>query len=119
MPFQTTTDETITKILTKKLSLGDPAGSSIEPCSSTFRGPFPESESETRHIARFIKGNSDVIKAVISVHSYAQMILYPFNFALGKYPKNNDEQVGWPRVNNKALGPKMLDLTEQNRGQHE
>ena len=71
----------------------DPQGSRIEPCVSAFRGPFAESESETRHIADFIKGHNDVIKAVVTVHSFAQAILYPYNYELKKYPTNNDEQV--------------------------
>jgi len=71
----------------------DIQGSSVEPCSSTFRGPFAFSESETRHISDFIKGHNNVIKAVVTLHSFAQMILYPYNYEIGKYPLNNDEQV--------------------------
>ncbi|XP_076814919.1 carboxypeptidase B-like [Clavelina lepadiformis] len=67
-------------------------GSSEEPCSSLYHGPMAESESETRHIARFISGHNDTIKAVVSLHSYAQVILYPYNYQLKQYPPNNNEQ---------------------------
>nr|CAB3233257.1 carboxypeptidase B [Phallusia mammillata] len=67
-------------------------GGSQEPCSSLFYGTHAESESEVRHLARFITAHNDSIKAVVNVHSYAQVILFPYNYKLGEYPPNVEEQ---------------------------
>lgn len=66
-------------------------GASPNPCDITYHGPMGFSESEVRHLSYFIENNKDVIKAVISVHSYGQYLLYPYNYALGAYPDNQLE----------------------------
>lgn len=72
-----------------KFILGE--GASGNPCSATFYGPAAASESETRHLQNYIQGKGD-IDAVITVHSYSQLILYPYNYA-EILPPNNDELV--------------------------
>ena len=71
--------------------LGD--GASANPCDITYHGPAAASESEVRHLTYFINENSDSITAAISVHSYSQLILWPFNYAEGVYPPNKEEHV--------------------------
>ncbi|XP_023262787.1 carboxypeptidase A1 [Seriola lalandi dorsalis] len=55
------------------------AGASGQPCSETYRGPRAESESEVKSIVDFVKSHGN-FKAFISIHSYSQMLLYPYGY---------------------------------------
>ncbi|XP_017694725.1 PREDICTED: carboxypeptidase A1-like [Lepidothrix coronata] len=55
------------------------AGSSGDPCSDIYHGPFPHSEREVKAIVDFIRGHGNV-KSVISIHSYSQMLLFPYGY---------------------------------------
>ncbi|KAM9854627.1 carboxypeptidase A5 [Aulostomus maculatus] len=57
---------------------GEP-GASGNPCSETYRGPRPESESEVKSIVDFVRSHGN-IKAFVSIHAYSQMLLYPFGY---------------------------------------
>lgn len=61
-------------------------GSSPHPCSYTYSGPMAASESEVRHLQNYIMGNKNDIKSVVTVHSYSQLILYPYNYAANPCP---------------------------------
>uniref|UniRef100_A0A8B9KXI8 Carboxypeptidase A1 n=1 Tax=Astyanax mexicanus TaxID=7994 RepID=A0A8B9KXI8_ASTMX len=52
-------------------------GSSGNPCSETYRGPYVNSESEVKAIVDFV-GSHGNLKAFVSIHSYSQMLLYPY-----------------------------------------
>nr|XP_048308573.1 carboxypeptidase B [Myodes glareolus] len=65
-------------------------GASRSPCSDTYCGPAAESEKETKALADFIRQNLSSIKAYLTIHSYSQMMLYPYSYA-NKLPSNNDE----------------------------
>ncbi|XP_061438638.1 carboxypeptidase A2-like [Rhineura floridana] len=52
-------------------------GSSNNPCSDTYCGPSANSEAEVRSIVDFVKGHGN-LKAVISIHSYSQLLMYPY-----------------------------------------
>ncbi|XP_026221479.1 carboxypeptidase A1-like [Anabas testudineus] len=54
-------------------------GASSNSCSETYRGPSPHSESEVKAIFDFVKSHGN-IKAFISIHSYSQMLLYPYGY---------------------------------------
>ncbi|XP_069544419.1 carboxypeptidase A1-like [Brachyistius frenatus] len=54
-------------------------GASSNPCSETYRGPRAHSESEVRSIVDFVKSHGN-FKAFISIHSYSQMLLYPYGY---------------------------------------
>uniref|UniRef100_A0A7N6BF08 Carboxypeptidase A1 n=1 Tax=Anabas testudineus TaxID=64144 RepID=A0A7N6BF08_ANATE len=54
-------------------------GASSSPCSETYRGPSAHSESEVKSIVDFVKSHGN-IKAFISIHSYSQMLMYPYAF---------------------------------------
>ncbi|XP_064413003.1 carboxypeptidase B2 [Latimeria chalumnae] len=56
------------------------AGASSDPCAQTYCGPFPESEPEVRAVADFIRKNKESIKGYISIHSYSQMVLFPYSY---------------------------------------
>ncbi|XP_063337004.1 carboxypeptidase A1-like [Pelmatolapia mariae] len=53
-------------------------GSSGDPCSQTYRGPRAQSESEVNSIVKFV--NSHNIKAFISIHSYSQLLMFPYGY---------------------------------------
>ena len=74
-------------------------GASPYPCDITYHGPVAFSESCTRHLSYFIEANSDVIDTVITVHSYGQYLLYPYNFDLVTVPENKDLHVSWKKIN--------------------
>uniref|UniRef100_A0AAX7V774 Carboxypeptidase A1 n=1 Tax=Astatotilapia calliptera TaxID=8154 RepID=A0AAX7V774_ASTCA len=57
---------------------GEP-GASSSPCSETYRGPSAHSESEVKSIVDFVKSHGN-IKAFISIHSYSQMLMYPYGY---------------------------------------
>ncbi|KAF6085612.1 carboxypeptidase A5 [Phyllostomus discolor] len=56
-------------------------GSNDNPCSETYRGPYPHSEPEVAATADFITAHGNV-KALISIHSYSQMLMYPYGHSL-------------------------------------
>ncbi|XP_077365822.1 carboxypeptidase B [Festucalex cinctus] len=55
-------------------------GASSSPCSDTFCGYKPESEIEVKNVADFIRRNKSAIKAYITVHSYSQLLLFPYSY---------------------------------------
>lgn len=56
----------------------DNVGSSPEPGSAVYRGTAPFSEPETRAIRDFFMGKN--FRALVSYHSYSQIILYPWGY---------------------------------------
>ncbi|XP_051808606.1 carboxypeptidase A5 isoform X3 [Acanthochromis polyacanthus] len=65
-------------------------GASSSPCSETYRGPRAESESEVKSIVDFVKSHGN-IKAFISIHSYSQMLLYPYGYT--RTPAKDDAEL--------------------------
>ncbi|XP_028603199.2 carboxypeptidase A1-like isoform X2 [Podarcis muralis] len=59
------------------------AGSSGNPCTETYRGPYPNSEPEVKAIVDFVKSHGN-IKAFVSIHSYSQLLLYPYGYTSKK-----------------------------------
>ncbi|XP_071383660.1 carboxypeptidase B isoform X1 [Centroberyx affinis] len=55
-------------------------GASSNPCSDTFCGHKPESEIEVKNVADFIRRNKSVIKAYLTIHSYSQLLLFPYSY---------------------------------------
>lgn len=58
-------------------------GASSNPCSDTFCGYSPESEIEVKNVADFIRRNKSIMKAYITVHSYSQLLLFPYSYKYG------------------------------------
>ncbi|KAM5172672.1 carboxypeptidase A1-like [Mantella aurantiaca] len=54
-------------------------GSSGTPCSETYRGRAANSEPEVKAIVDFVKSHGN-IKGFVSIHSYSQMLLYPYGY---------------------------------------
>ncbi|XP_067390969.1 carboxypeptidase A1-like [Emydura macquarii macquarii] len=59
------------------------AGASGNPCSETYRGPYANSEREVKAIVDFVKSHGN-IKAFISIHSYSQLLLYPYGYTTAR-----------------------------------
>ncbi|XP_067107358.1 carboxypeptidase B isoform X2 [Osmerus mordax] len=55
-------------------------GASSNPCSDTFCGSKPESEIEVKNVADFIRKNKSIIKAYLTIHSYSQLLLFPYSY---------------------------------------
>ncbi|XP_006887190.1 PREDICTED: carboxypeptidase A1 [Elephantulus edwardii] len=55
------------------------AGASNSPCSETYHGQYANSEVEVKSIVDFVKAHGN-IKAFVSIHSYSQLLLYPFGY---------------------------------------
>ncbi|XP_044147684.1 carboxypeptidase B-like [Bufo gargarizans] len=66
------------------------AGATSSPCSEIYCGPTPESDSETRALGDFIRSNLSSIKAYLTIHSYSQMLLFPYSYKNAK-AENHDE----------------------------
>ncbi|XP_008305993.1 carboxypeptidase A6 isoform X2 [Cynoglossus semilaevis] len=61
-------------------------GASYHPCDDTYCGPFPESEPEVKAVAKFLRKHKKRVKAYISIHAYAQMLLYPYSYKYAAIP---------------------------------
>lgn len=63
-------------------------GASGNPCSSTYHGSSAFSEPETRNIKNYLEDLR--VKPVLgySIHSYSQLLLWPYGFGINKYPGN-------------------------------
>ncbi|KAF5899816.1 carboxypeptidase B, partial [Clarias magur] len=55
-------------------------GASSYPCSDTYCGPTVESEIEVQNVANFIRKNKSIIKAYLTIHSYSQLLLFPYSY---------------------------------------
>ncbi|KAI7792380.1 carboxypeptidase B isoform X1 [Triplophysa rosa] len=58
-------------------------GASSNPCSDTYCGSRPESEIESKNLANFIRTNKSIIKSYLTVHSYSQLLLFPYSYKYG------------------------------------
>ncbi|NXG33752.1 CBPB1 Carboxypeptidase, partial [Dromaius novaehollandiae] len=65
-------------------------GASSRPCDSTYCGSAPESEKETKALADFIREHLSTIKAYLTIHSYSQLLLFPYSYTY-TYPSNYEE----------------------------
>ncbi|XP_067146093.1 carboxypeptidase A1-like [Apteryx mantelli] len=64
-------------------------GSSSNPCSETYHGPYAHSESEVSAIADFILRHGNV-KAAVSIHSYSQMLMFPYGYKAAPAPDRRE-----------------------------
>ena len=71
------------------------SGASANSCSETYRGPYANSEPEVKAIVDFVENHGN-IKAFISIHSYSQLLLYPYGYTSTPVP-DQSELVGLMR----------------------
>lgn len=67
----------------------------------TYHGPYPNSEPEVKSIVDFVKSHGN-IKAFVSIHSYSQLLLYPYGYTETPAPNAQElvrpmcfEGLGW------------------------
>ncbi|OWK56229.1 Carboxypeptidase B2 [Lonchura striata] len=65
-------------------------GASHSECQEIYCGPYPESEPEVKAVARFVRDHKDTIKAYITMHSYSQLVLFPYSYTMNK-SKDHEE----------------------------
>ncbi|KFP47475.1 Carboxypeptidase B [Cathartes aura] len=65
-------------------------GASKNPCDSTYCGSAPESEKETKALADFIREHLSTVKAYLTIHSYSQLLLFPYSYT-HELPSNYEE----------------------------
>ena len=63
-----------------ELTVDDPMACSDSPAHPTYRGPGPASEPEVQAMQKFELDPANGIKAVLELHSYGEMILYPWSY---------------------------------------
>uniref|UniRef100_F7E9F3 Carboxypeptidase A1 n=1 Tax=Monodelphis domestica TaxID=13616 RepID=F7E9F3_MONDO len=78
------------------------AGASSNPCSETYRGKFANSEVEVKSIVDFVTNHGN-IKAFISIHSYSQLLLYPYGYTTTRVAHQSElDQLAKAAVENLA-----------------
>ncbi|XP_053575722.1 carboxypeptidase A1-like [Bombina bombina] len=64
-------------------------GSSSNPCTETYRGRAAHSEPEVKAIVDFVKSHRN-IKGFVSIHSYSQMLLFPYGYTSALTPDHQE-----------------------------
>ncbi|KAI9578870.1 zinc carboxypeptidase A 1 [Glossina fuscipes] len=67
-------------------------GSSTDPCRYDYAGPSEGSELETQRLIKFIQNNvnKEQIRTYIALHSYSQMIMFPYGYSKELAPNYDD-----------------------------
>ncbi|EPY84625.1 carboxypeptidase A1 precursor [Camelus ferus] len=68
---------------------GRVSGASSSPCSETYHGKSANSEVEVKSVVDFVNDHGN-IKAFLSIHSYSQLLLYPYGYKT-ESPSDKDE----------------------------
>ncbi|XP_055678989.1 zinc carboxypeptidase-like isoform X1 [Lutzomyia longipalpis] len=84
-------------------------GSSSDPCTYDFAGGSVNSEPEVAAIAQFIKTHvkESRIKTFLSLHSYSQLLMFPFGSTTEQVPNYSDL---------KEIGQKAIDALAKKHG---
>nr|XP_044606173.1 carboxypeptidase A4 isoform X2 [Equus asinus] len=61
------------------------AGTSNNPCSEVYHGPHANSEVEVKSVVDFIQQHGN-FKCFIDLHSYSQLLMYPYGYTVNKAP---------------------------------
>ncbi|OWK62238.1 Carboxypeptidase B [Lonchura striata] len=77
-------------------------GASEYPCDATYCGSAPESEKETKALADFIREHLSTIKAYLTIHSYSQLLLFPYSYTYN-LPSDYEELNSIARAASKEL----------------
>ena len=65
-------------------------GSDTDSCSLNYRGPTPFSEVEIRNLRDFVLAHKEDIKYYQALHSYRQMIIFPWGYTMDPAPGMSD-----------------------------
>jgi len=75
-------------------------GTSSNPCSDTYHGPYPFSEVEVRNVARYLYRMKRRLVGYMDIHAYSQLWMTPWGHAKRAYPPTYSEM---KRVADKAV----------------
>jgi carboxypeptidase T len=67
-------------------------GSSKDPNSDTYMGPRPFSEPETQAVKNYVEAHEN-ISILLSLHTFSQLILYPWGHTYDPITQQNDRRV--------------------------
>ena len=70
-------------------------GASDDPCTEIYCGAFPESEPESQAVADFLRSHKDSVQIYLSIHSYSQMLLFPYSCTLEEAENHKDLVSGY------------------------
>ncbi|KAK1343704.1 hypothetical protein QTO34_014257, partial [Cnephaeus nilssonii] len=73
-----------------------------DPCGETYAGPTPESEKETKAVTDFILSHLKSIRGYITMHSYSQMLLFPYGYT-SELPPDQEELAKVAKISTDAL----------------
>ncbi|XP_072266230.1 carboxypeptidase B-like [Pyxicephalus adspersus] len=65
-------------------------GASSRACDETYCGASAESERESQALANFVRANIGSIKAYLTIHSYSQMLLFPYSYTYSLAKDHNE-----------------------------
>ncbi|XP_061571651.1 carboxypeptidase B2 [Cololabis saira] len=65
-------------------------GASHDPCTEIYCGAFPESEPESEAVANFLRRHKNSIQLYLSIHSYSQMLLFPYSCSHDEAENHSD-----------------------------
>jgi len=66
-------------------------GAGTDPSQVDYAGPKAFSEIECLNVANFLKTHNDSLKAFVSIHGYAGMIMYSYAYEKNIYPPDVEE----------------------------
>uniref|UniRef100_A0A8C1WT80 Carboxypeptidase A4 n=1 Tax=Cyprinus carpio TaxID=7962 RepID=A0A8C1WT80_CYPCA len=66
-------------------------GASKDPCSDSYHGPYAHSEVEVKNVVDLIMGHGN-FKSFISVHSYSQLLMYPYGYTCTDIPDMSESK---------------------------
>ena len=72
--------------LNRNFAQGYGIGASENPCTEVYQGTEPFSEKESQAIRDHIQSTSN-IKAAVSIHSYGNVLIYPWGFQKKQHPR--------------------------------
>merc|ERR1712168_1041245 len=73
-------------------------GTSSNPCSDTYHGPYAFSEIETRNVARYLYSIKSRLVGYLDIHAYSQLWMTPYGHARGAYPPTYSEMMRVGRI---------------------
>ena len=74
----------------------DDQGSSPDPSTETYRGTAPFSEPETQAMKHFCETHQ--FKNALNAHSFSNVLIYPYGFAMDIYTPDSARFVEWAKV---------------------
>jgi len=68
-------------------------GTSTDPCSDIFDGPKAFSEVECLAESKFLTANKNILKGMLTLHTFSEDMLYPYGYAINVFPPDVQEMI--------------------------